>query len=135
MIDNENKLVFIVDDDPIFLKGLSEFLLREIPGLKVKTFATGEACMHEMHLNPMAVVLDYYLNAEFPYAWSGMQVLKKIDDSFPATRIIIMSAQKNVETAIECLRQGAIEYVTKNEKALHAIKDILMNVVDDAIEY
>lgn len=135
MTSSENKLVFIVDDDPVFTKGLEEYLSAEIPGIKTRSFSTGEACLHEMYLNPMVIILDYYLNSEFPYAWNGEEILKKIEGSFPGSKIIIISSQKNVEVAVECLRHGAYEYVTKNEKALPAIKNILLDIIDNGIEY
>lgn len=129
------KLVFIVDDDPVFTAALSTFLSNQIPNVDIRTFPTGEACMHEMHLNPLVIILDYILNSEFPYAWNGMQVLKKIEHSYPSTNIVIISAQENVEVALDFIRQGAFEYVMKNAKALPTIKDILMDVIDDESTY
>ncbi len=135
METSEKKLVFIVDDDPLYSKVMSEFFTKEIPHLEVKLFSTGEACLHEMYLNPVAVILDYYLDSEFEYAWNGIQILKKILLAYPSSNIIIISAQENMETALNCVKQGALEYVIKNEKALWAIKKTLLDVIDDTVEY
>jgi two-component system OmpR family response regulator len=135
METNANKLIYIVDDDPVFLKMLQAFLLKEVPGIEIKTFPTGEACMHEMYQNPLAVILDYSLNSEFPYAWNGVQVLKRIDQAFPSANIIIVSSQTKVEVALDCIRQGALEYVMKDEKSFESIKQLLLNLIDDLVEY
>ena len=123
-------LVFIVDDDPVYLKMLEIFLAKEIADIKIKTFPTGEACLHEMHLNPDILILDYYLNSEFPYAWDGIKVMKKISFSYPYTSIIILSAQQSIETAMETISEGAQEYIVKNEKAFPKIKSSIMNLVE-----
>jgi len=135
METTENKLVFIVDDDPVYTKLIHEYLIREVPDVQIKTFPTGEACLHEMFQNPIAIVLDYYLDSEFPYAWTGEQILKKIELSFPSTSVIIISAQESMEVALNCVKQGAREYVIKNEKALSQIKKVLLDIIDDATVY
>jgi two-component system, OmpR family, response regulator len=121
-------LVFIVDDDPMFLKVLENWLLKEIPDLKIKTFPTGEACLHAMEQNPDVIILDYFLDAEFPYAWNGIEVLKKINSLYPLLPVIIFSSQENIETAIKSLNEGAFEYVSKKEGGFQKIKDILLEI-------
>jgi len=127
----ENKkdiLIFIVDDDPMFLKVLENWLLKEIPDLKIKTFPTGEACLHAMDMNPDMVILDYYLDAEFPYAWNGVEVLKKINSLFPQLPVVIFSAQENIETAMRSLNEGAFEYVSKKEGGFQKIKELVLDI-------
>jgi DNA-binding NtrC family response regulator len=130
----ENKLVFVVDDDALYTKAVSDYLLKEFPELQIQTFTTGEACLHSLSLMPVAIILDYYLNSEFEFAWNGLQLLKKMHAAYPAINIIIISAQKEVEIALNCLKEGAYEYLTKNENTLPAIKRILENIADDPIE-
>ena len=130
MKNEKEILVFIVDDDPIYLKTLEVFLIKEIPDVSIKTFSTGEACLHEMHLDPDILILDYYLNSEFPYAWDGIQVMKKISWHYPYTTIIMLSSQQNIETAMDSINEGAFEYVIKNEKAFLKIKNTVLNVID-----
>lgn len=123
-------LVFIVDDDPMFLKVLENWLLKEIQGLQVKTFPTGEACLHAMDMNPDIVILDYYLDAEFPYAWNGIEVLKKINSLHPQLPVIIFSSQENIETAMKSISEGAFEYVSKKEGGFLKIKDIVLDIAE-----
>ena len=126
-------LVFIVDDDPMFLKVLENWLLKEVPDLQVKTFPTGEACLHAMDLNPDIVILDYFLDAEFPYAWNGIEVLKKINSLYPLLPVIIFSAQENIETAMQSINEGAFEYVSKKEGGFAKIKDIVMDIAESVV--
>ena len=123
-------LVFIVDDDPVYLKMLEIFLLKEIADINVKIFPTGEACLHSMHLEPDILILDYFLNSQFPSAWDGIQVMKKISWNYPHTNIIILSSQQSIETAMNTINEGAQEYIVKNEKAFPKIKNSIMSLVE-----
>ena len=123
-------LVFIVDDDPGYLKMLEIFLLKEIADIDVKTFPTGEACLHSMHLEPDVLILDYFLNSQFPSAWDGIQVMKKISWNYPHTNIIILSAQQSIDTAMDTINEGAQEYIVKNEKAFPKIKSSIISLVE-----
>lgn len=131
----DKKLIFVVDDDPIYTKVVSEYLSKEIPNLEFKLFNTGEACLHELDLEPVAIVMDYFMNSEFENAWNGQQILKKILNINPSMSVIIISAQHDMEVALNCLRLGAFDYIIKNENALPAIKSAITNVIDETVEY
>jgi AraC-like DNA-binding protein/ActR/RegA family two-component response regulator len=106
--------IFIVDDDVIFLKFL-ELQFIEVDGFVVKTFSTGELCMEHLIDSPDIIILDYHLNSTVKKAMTGLETLIKIkalNTSFP---VIMLSAQDNVEIAIECLHNKAVDYVVKNE--------------------
>ncbi len=135
METSEKKLVFVVDDDSLYTKGVSEYLRKEIPDLQIKAFSTGEACLHALHLNPSVIILDYYLNSEFEFAWNGLQMLKKILTTQPWLKVIIVSCQHEMEIALNCMKEGAADYIIKNENALPSIKKTVDALFDGAIEY
>ncbi|MBA3706294.1 MAG: response regulator [Bacteroidetes bacterium] len=128
MEKKKDTLVFIVDDDPMFLRVLENWLLKEMPDLRIKTFPTGEAVLHSIDMNPDIVILDYFLDAEFPYAWNGIEVLKKINSLHPNLPVIIFSAQENIDTALKSINEGAFEYVSKKEGGFTKIKEIILDI-------
>src|SRR5438270_557970 len=75
---NQKITIFIVDDDPLFLKALQLSISGKLPSAEIRIFQTGENCLQQMRLKPDIVILDYYLNSEIPYAWNGMYILKHI---------------------------------------------------------
>jgi DNA-binding NtrC family response regulator len=135
METKENRLIFIVDDNLTYAKMLGTFISAEIGGMEIRIFGTGESFLHEMHLNPFAIVLDYFLDTKFENAWNGVQVLKKILSDYPTSSVIMISAQESMELALSCMNEGAVDYVIKNDKTLPAIQKILLNLIDDAVEY
>jgi two-component system OmpR family response regulator len=122
--------IFLIDDDQLFLEALKFFLSDESPNFTatILTFNTGEACMEEMHQKPDLVILDYYLNTTIKHAMDGIAVLKKIKETSPETRVIMLSSQDSITIASEMLENGALDYVSKNESAFVRIKNIAGNL-------
>ena len=59
---------------------------------------------------------------------SGIDVLKHIKTQFPATTVIVLTAFGTVETAVEAMKAGAFDYLTKpvdNEELLLAVNRAL----------
>ncbi len=71
-------VIFLVDDDPLFLKALEHSISSSLSSTKIYTFQTGEASLQQMHLKPSIIILDYYLNSGLPYAWNGLDILKQV---------------------------------------------------------
>ncbi len=58
---NEKKiLIFLVDDDALYLKSL-EIEFTENTGSTIRTFSTGEDCIEKISENPDIINLDYHL--------------------------------------------------------------------------
>lgn len=121
--------IFIVDDDPLFLKALELSITSNLGSTTINTFQTGEACLQNMKLKPAVVILDYYLNSEIPYAWDGMDILKQIKKINPKTKVIMLSSQDSLNVAIDCMEKGAYDYVSKSRASLIRINNILKNIV------
>lgn len=59
---------------------------------------------------------------------SGEEVMKKIKESDPQIMTIIISAQEDVATAVQLLKLGAYDYITKDEET----KSRLLNTINNA---
>ena len=43
----------------------------------------------------------------------GMELLRKVKEAWPATEVVVMTAYGSIETAVEAMRSGAYDYITK----------------------
>lgn len=126
--------VFLVDDDNMFLKMLEDNLANQKykSRMHFKTFSSGEACLENLHLNPDLIILDYYMDKGNSNAMNGIQVLKKIKQRNPGQQVIMLSGQDKIEVAVETMKNGALDYLIKNESAFvrgqHVIKNIIKNI-------
>lgn len=100
-------LIFIIDDDPSIIKFL-KYWVEEKLNCKTRTFTNGLDALNSLNENPDLVLLDIVMPEI-----NGIEILKrikKIDEDLP---IIILSGQEEVETAVQALRIGAFDYISK----------------------
>jgi DNA-binding NtrC family response regulator len=119
--------IFVVDDDPLFAKTM-KFHLSLNPDFDVEIYPDGKKCLENLYKNPSLICLDYNLPV-----MSGLQIMKRIKEASKDIPIIIISSQHDVKIAVELLKEGAYDYIVKDEdlfqrlwKALADIKEKLM---------
>jgi len=101
--------IFIVEDDEFYGEMLKHQLQKN-PDYEVELFLNGEDCIKNLHKQPSAISLDYSLPD-----YTGYEVIKKIKEFNPETPVIIVSGQEDISTAVELLKEGAYDYIIKNE--------------------
>jgi two-component system response regulator AtoC len=99
--------LLVVDDDPVFLDLLKEVLTKE--GYEVTgALGGGEAIAKGME-NPFDIVItDVRMEDK-----DGMEVLRAFKKHSPETTVIMITAFGSIETAIEAVREGAFDYISK----------------------
>jgi len=114
---NEKKiLVFLVDDDALFLKSL-EIEFKQSTDYATKTFATGELCLENILQNPDIIILDYHLDGIDKNAINGLETLDRIKKVNPQIPVIMLSSQDKIEVAVNCMHHKAFDYIVKSETA------------------
>jgi two-component system, NtrC family, response regulator AtoC len=111
--------VFIVEDDTWYGSMLEHYLSLN-PEYEVKRFESARDFFAQLHETPDVVTLDYSLPD-----FDGTEVLKKIKEHNPDIRVIIISGQEDVATAINLLKNGAFDYIVKDDDT----KDRLWNSI------
>lgn len=128
MENNTAFTVFLVDDDKMYLKAAQTQLMQH-KKINIKTFTSGEECLKNLNLNPNIVFLDYSLDSEDPNAKNGIQILKKIKSVDENINTVMLSGQSKLEIAVEAMKNGAYDYVMKNEDAHLRIQNIINNLL------
>lgn len=121
--------VVVIDDDPQMKSLLIDHL--ELSNYYVKSFSDGlEAMQFLMGSSPEAQQVELVLTDLRMPEMDGLSVLRQLKPLRPHLPIIIMTAHASVETAIEGLRKGAFDYITKPFKLSE-----ISHVVEKAISY
>lgn len=128
----KNKInLFIVEDDKVFamtLKADIENTFKNIP-IKIHLFSSGEISMEKfMQIMPQVVILDYHLNSKYSEAADGIKVLNWMKKENDATKIIMLTGDNVIETAIDSFHHGASDYVIKTESKFKDINNSLSNI-------
>lgn len=109
MYEKEPVRIFVVEDDPAYTKFL-KYVLGLNPDYEVEYFTTGKDCLNNLHKKPEVITLDYSLPDQ-----PGEKVLEQIRNYDPNINVIIVSAQEKIGTAVELLKAGAYDYITKDQ--------------------
>jgi DNA-binding NtrC family response regulator len=127
MNDQKKVILFLVDDDPVFLKLLEiEFL--QNADFTIETFETGELCVENLSHNPDVIILDYLLNGIVKNAMNGLKTLDKIKAINPDVPVVMLSSQDKIEVAINCMHHKAFDYVVKSETAFIRLQKIITTI-------
>jgi two-component system, NtrC family, response regulator AtoC len=103
--------IFIVEDDVIYSEILKYHLALN-PDFLLESFSTGKYCLNNLHKKPALVTIDFSLPD-----MSGKELLGKIRKVTDETGIIIVSGQEDITTAVDLLKDGAFDYIVKNQDA------------------
>jgi len=99
--------LLVVDDDPVTVALLKEVLTKE--GYEVVTALSGEEAIARGMEDPFDIVItDMRLGDQ-----DGMEVLRSFKKFAPETTLIMITAFGTIETAIEAIREGAFDYISK----------------------
>src|SRR5438067_4771713 len=115
--------VLFVDDET----SLREFMRSELPrlGHEVTVCPDGRAAVKTLEKQSFdAAILDLRMPG-----MSGIEVLEHLKKVSPDTEAIVMTGHASMETAIEAIRLGALDYITKPCK-LAEIEGMLIRITD-----
>lgn len=102
--------LLLVDDSEAFRRSLGRALRREYV---VETAASAEEAQALLDPPPDAVLLDLRLDEADPSDAQAKRLLGRLRADLPATPVIVITAYGNVETAVECMRLGAADFIEK----------------------
>jgi DNA-binding NtrC family response regulator len=113
--------IFVVEDNILYAQILKKQLTDD--GYNVKLFHNGRDFLASLDEKPDVVTLDYTLPD-----MTGYDVLKKIQRRMPETNVIIISAQENITTAIDLMKNGAYDYIMKAPDTREKLSNIIKNI-------
>jgi heterodisulfide reductase subunit A len=105
--DRKKFHILVVDDELIVRDSLKEWL--EDEGFSVSMAASGQDALDMISKDPFQLMLA---DIKMP-GMDGVELLKRSVEIFPELSVVMMTAYATVETAIEALKTGALDYLIK----------------------
>ena len=118
----------VIEDNDTMRLGIQDTLERD--GLNVKPFGDPVKALEEFAKEPVPIVITD-LRME---PMSGMDVLKRVKSIESQTEVLLISAYGTVQTAVEAMQHGAVDFLTKPfspEELRIRIKRITDNIKKD----
>jgi DNA-binding NtrC family response regulator len=120
----EKANILIVDDEKDICMALNMLLTKE--GYTVKEAYNGEQALERIKLENFDVVMTDIKMEKM----DGFEVLKQAQKISPETAVIMMTAFASVGSAVEAMRAGAADYITKpflNDEIRLTVKRLLQS--------
>jgi putative two-component system response regulator len=106
-MSSQPETLLIVDDEAAIRRLLFQKLSRE--GYECEEADTAEQALNTLETSPIALVI---LDIKMP-GRSGIELLPEIKSGYPDTAVIMATAVNDINVAIQCLKQGADDYICK----------------------
>jgi DNA-binding NtrC family response regulator len=119
----EETRVLVVDDEAVIREGVRRIL--ENSGFQVETCASGRLALEMIQEKDFGLVIT---DLKMP-GMGGMEVLKTIKILQPEVPVIIITGFSTVDTAVDAMKNGAVDYVAKP-----FTPEALLEKVDKALE-
>lgn len=114
--------VFVVDDDKHYSRLLS-YRLEKNADYAVRVMHSGEELLENLDEEPHLVLLDIMMPGI-----SGIDALKTVVKRKPHVHVVMVSAQGAIDVAVEAMKNGAYDYITKGQDELVKLDTVVKNV-------
>ena len=98
----------LVDDEQVFIEVMAERLRQR--GYEVECAFSGEAALDRLEKGGIIDVV--VLDVQMP-GLDGIEIVKQIRERHPLIEVIMLTGHATVETAVEAVKQGAMDYLEK----------------------
>ena len=103
-----NKIsILVVDDELVIRESLHGWLRKS--GYQVDTAEGGSAALAMLEKTPYDLL---FLDIMMP-VMSGIEVLEVVKEKYPQTLVVMITAYGSVETAVQAMKRGAVDYLMK----------------------
>ncbi|PKN00725.1 MAG: hypothetical protein CVU77_08695 [Elusimicrobia bacterium HGW-Elusimicrobia-1] len=101
------KKIFVVDDEAEIVKFIEKVLVKN--GYDASSSTGADLALEKILREPYDVIITDLRMPDM----SGMELLEKIKSAGVSAEVIVMTAHATIDTAVECLRKGAVDYLIK----------------------
>ena len=121
--NNKELKIFLVDDDD-FCLNLYEQYLNKLGYPEIVCFKSGKTCLDNIMLRPDIIFLDYTMED-----MNGIDVLHSIKQFDNEITVIFISGQEDIDIAVNALKYGAFDYITKSQITPALLKTTIDRII------
>lgn len=124
-MDRQSQKILIVDDEEVAVA----FYSTVFKYYNIDNFQICQDSRKVMPLLSRGAVSIVLLDLNMPHV-TGRELLKQINEEYPSIPVIVVTGEGNVETAVECMKSGAFDFLAKPVE-----KNRLLTVVRHALHH
>jgi DNA-binding NtrC family response regulator len=116
--------VLLVDDEPLLLRALQRILRVDAHRIGLaETAEQAERALSDPDLD--VVVVDLLLGRD-----SGLDLLARVKRERPELEVIVITGHASIESAVDCIRSGAFDYLEKPFDDVHRVRTTVRQAVE-----
>ncbi|MDT8347788.1 MAG: response regulator, partial [Flavobacteriaceae bacterium] len=118
--------ILIIEDEAAIRRVLKNILSEEEAGYEVFEAENGVEGLEMLSSQQFDLVL---CDIKMP-KMDGMETLKHLRNEFPEVSVVMISGHGDIDTAVECMRLGAYDYISKPpdlNRLLNTVRNALKN--------
>src|SRR5690554_4420994 len=118
----QDSLILVVEDEPLIRENLAEYLRQQ--EYQCETAGSGKEALQKLRKQSFDLVIT---DIRMP-GFTGVELLREISHSYPDTAVIMITAVADLQTAVQSMKQGAYDYITKPfdlEKVMESVRSTL----------
>jgi FixJ family two-component response regulator len=131
-MDDEVRTVFVIEDAPDVRRAVSRML--SVSGYRVRAFESAELFLADQNSGvPGCLLLDVCMPG-----LSGMELQRALAGSAHARPIVFLSGQSDIQTSVNAMKAGAVDFLTKpieGERLVAAIDQALRQDAEQRREW
>lgn len=117
--------LFLLYDNLLSSNRIVDFLKKKFSNsLLISTFDNGNELLKSVDADTEIVLLDYDLESE-----KADLILQQIKKRNQNTKVIILSSDDDIATAIDAYRKGAKSFIPKNKNTFTRIQSVISSIV------
>ena len=121
-----NKLVFIIDDDPVYLQFMQSHF-RQMDGFDVEVYSSGSAALEQLEdKNPFMIILDHNLNDP---SGDGLHYLHQIKKRKGSVPILYITSDGTESLRKNVLKKGAKALIVKSDSFLVQLRTAIDEIM------
>lgn len=127
-----NKHLALIVDDEVSLRELYARTIKELDIEVVEATSAEETLVLLKTIRPSIIISDVKMAA-----MDGIELLKKVKNSFPELPFLLVTAYANIKDAVNSLKLGAVDYIEKPidlDELKIAVSDIL-NIINPLLKF
>ncbi|MBI3143562.1 MAG: sigma-54-dependent Fis family transcriptional regulator [Bacteroidetes bacterium] len=117
--------IFIIEDDMFYSK-LLKSTLDKVDRYDVRVFGNGTDAIQHLYEKPDIITIDHNLPD-----MSGIEILRKVREYDPNIVPIYMSGQDEIQVVVQAYKDGAKDYIMKEENAVLLLQKSLENIAEN----
>lgn len=124
--------ISLIEDNQFYLQGIVNYIRDSIPNIKLNAFTRSSSFLTSLRHNPEIAIVDFNLDERSEI--EGIELIRELKLKSPKTKIIVLSGEKSISTAVKCLNEGVLDYVIKGDKAIDKIAEEIKLLMKDMLK-